>query len=92
MKHQPIPKCTLFDPLQSDVTYRNLESAIKNVICPQLNLSNGILFDRWTEIKQKDGHSCGIWSLTFLEMKLSGASWRGQFYNFKNCTEFVFCC
>ncbi|OWY99388.1 hypothetical protein PHMEG_00029611, partial [Phytophthora megakarya] len=75
--------CTLFDPLQSDETYRNLARSIQNVICPQLNLSNGILFDRWTEIKQKDGHSCGIWSLTFLEIKLSGAVSREQFYNFQ---------
>ncbi|OWY93206.1 hypothetical protein PHMEG_00037483 [Phytophthora megakarya] len=50
---------------------------------PQLNLSNGILFDGWTEIKQKDGHSCGIRSLTLLEMKLSGAVWREQFYHFQ---------
>ncbi|OWZ10381.1 hypothetical protein PHMEG_00016777 [Phytophthora megakarya] len=73
MKHQPIPKCTLFDPLQSDETYRNLESAIQKVICPNLtSLMESYSIDGLKLSKKMA--PCDIWRFTSLEMKLSGAA------------------
>ncbi|KAF4131193.1 Ulp1 protease family C-terminal catalytic domain-containing protein, partial [Phytophthora infestans] len=66
--------CTLFDSMQSNASYDALERTVQASIISQLGQSQ-ISFERWTQCKQQDGHSCGIWSLFFLEFILTEHPW-----------------
>lgn len=73
-------RCTMFDPQQTASGYNALEKAIQSVIVPQLRGHPEVKFTRWVKCRQTDGHSCGLWSLFFLESLLSGNEWSDSSY------------
>ncbi|OWY97577.1 hypothetical protein PHMEG_00031860 [Phytophthora megakarya] len=81
-------KCFVFDPMQLGSNISTLKSAVGTIIERILDMTDQLQYEVITGCTQKDGSSCGLWSLVVLELLLFGANienwnnfWSDTLYN-----------